>query len=521
MEGGGGGGGDRLSSLPEHIIHHIFSFLDTIDTVKASAVTRKWRYFFVSMPHLNFESYRDSKYKIKFNNFVNWVLMSQNQFFDIQRFRISNLCLNENYAFYRLMDTITEFNLQELDLKILCNEAIKFPRCILNCRSLVSLKLSFDHYSLGTFPGLKNCIFPGFIRLKSLELCFVMFMDSLSLANFVSSCPYLENLNVHECTFVDDNIIEITANSLKDLSIILPQGEKGWTNHNSPRKIPNRTSSCLKYHHKIVELFQVGDDKYELDLVRFFLENGYVLQKMRISWVGRNLWDYNNRVYGNGNTNKFISEVMKFSRSSPNIALTFVEPEKLDRKYMNTTTTGDHAWASSSGVLPSDNSDIDTIKVESTADSDIDVTLDAINTKSIAASQGQNDTEIQFILHTSTNFSPTIAGVHLKERLKQLRKTYGFEIKNAVDLSVMTASVLHQPRFGAYGVRRLASEVLCRPWKPRSLSIIDEDWTKEGDCKFNKDQIECATVDAYAAYKIAKRLLSEEIVPRTFDFISL
>ncbi|KAK4854779.1 hypothetical protein QYF36_001145 [Acer negundo] len=44
--------------------------------------------------------------------------------------------------------------------------------------------------------------------------------------------------------------------------------------------------------------------------------------------------------------------------------------EKLDRMFMNTTATGDHAWAPSSGVLPSDSSNNDIIQVESIADSD-------------------------------------------------------------------------------------------------------------------------------------------------------
>ncbi|KAK1583897.1 hypothetical protein Q3G72_027987 [Acer saccharum] len=478
MEGGVddevGGDGDRLSSLPENIIRHILSFLGSVDIVRASAVSRKWRYIWVSMPYLCV----DIPYRMKFNDFVGWVLMFRNRLVDIQILRISDLNLEENYAFYRLMDVVTEFNLQELHLMIKSRDKIELPQCILNCRSLVSLKLNFYRLS-GTFPGLKKCMFPGFSRLKSLELCSVMFMDSLSLANFVSSCPHLENLSLDYCSFVDDNIIEITAASLKDLSFILPKVNmhfkgpvrreqtikfglkvacpnlvslkvvnlrshefsfqemnslqnllmdldrhcydlevqqcchalskmlKGvcnvkaldvsevfledlhrlhlavdaecfapsfnnlksltlrinntdfnkhslinildcspnleaiklflrqtgcfrWTNHNSPWKIPNRTSSCLKYHLKIVELFQVGDDKYEIDLVRFFLENGHVLQKMRISWVFRSPL-FSNPVYSNGNTDEFISEVMKFPRSSPNIALTFVEPEKLDR----------------------------------------------------------------------------------------------------------------------------------------------------------------------------------------------
>ncbi|KAK3199066.1 hypothetical protein Dsin_022481 [Dipteronia sinensis] len=54
--------------------------------------------------------------------------------------------------------------------------------------------------------------------------------------------------------------------------------------------------------------------------------------------------------------------------------------EKLDRMFMNTIATGDNAWAPSSGVLPSDSSNTDTIQVESTADLDesipVDVTQD-------------------------------------------------------------------------------------------------------------------------------------------------
>ncbi|KAK3199549.1 hypothetical protein Dsin_022964 [Dipteronia sinensis] len=100
-----------------------------------------------------------------------------------------------------------------------------------------------------------------------------------------------------------------------------------WTKPNHLWKMPNGTTPCLKYHHKIVELFDVGDDKYELDLVRFFLENGHVLQKMRISWFYPERLVYGNRVHGNGNTDEFISEVMKFPTSSSNIALTFVKPE--------------------------------------------------------------------------------------------------------------------------------------------------------------------------------------------------
>ncbi|KAK2639562.1 hypothetical protein Ddye_027357 [Dipteronia dyeriana] len=77
-------GGDRLTSLPEPIIHYIFSFLETIDVFRASAVSRKWRYFWGSMPYLNFDihtiwSKPQGRWPLdaiigRFKDFVNWSL---------------------------------------------------------------------------------------------------------------------------------------------------------------------------------------------------------------------------------------------------------------------------------------------------------------------------------------------------------------------------------------------------------------------------------------------------------------
>ncbi|KAK2639576.1 hypothetical protein Ddye_027371 [Dipteronia dyeriana] len=90
--------GDRLSSLPENIIRHIFSFLDSNDIVRASTVSRKWRYIWVSMPYLCV----DVPYQMIFNDFVDWVLMFRNRLVDVQGLRIPDLILKENHAFYRL-----------------------------------------------------------------------------------------------------------------------------------------------------------------------------------------------------------------------------------------------------------------------------------------------------------------------------------------------------------------------------------------------------------------------------------
>ncbi|KAJ0014360.1 hypothetical protein Pint_20348 [Pistacia integerrima] len=104
-----------------------------------------------------------------------------------------------------------------------------------------------------------------------------------------------------------------------------------------------------------------------------------------------------------------------------------------------------------------------------------------------------------------SNEDIVFAGVHIKKDIKKLQKEYGIDIKNAVDLSELAASVLHQPRLVAYSVRGLASEVLLQPWKPRSWNMVKAAWYAVP--LIDHEMIQCATVDVYVAYKIAKKLI--------------
>ena len=46
---------DRISQLPEPLIHHIFSFLPTIYLVQMSCLAKRWRWMWVSTPFLHFQ----------------------------------------------------------------------------------------------------------------------------------------------------------------------------------------------------------------------------------------------------------------------------------------------------------------------------------------------------------------------------------------------------------------------------------------------------------------------------------
>ncbi|KDO62584.1 hypothetical protein CISIN_1g013278mg [Citrus sinensis] len=219
----GGEDGDRLSNLPEPIIHHIFSFLETIDVVRASAVSRKWRYLWLSIPYLNFNVHNICSNPLerwslqttneKFKDFVNWVLLFQNGS---------------------------------------VNEPIKLPRSLVTCESLVSLKLDFGNREHQGVLNLPTCV--GFSRLKSLDLQHVESLDisttslkyltvdefllsepkglrsckviceslealKLHFGREIDSSPLLENLKMDSCCFPDLKILDISSNSLKSLTL--------------------------------------------------------------------------------------------------------------------------------------------------------------------------------------------------------------------------------------------------------------------------------------------------------------
>ncbi|KAK1425141.1 hypothetical protein QVD17_20486 [Tagetes erecta] len=46
---------DRISRLPDGVIHHIFSFMDTRSIIESSRLSRRWRNTWKSYSHLNFE----------------------------------------------------------------------------------------------------------------------------------------------------------------------------------------------------------------------------------------------------------------------------------------------------------------------------------------------------------------------------------------------------------------------------------------------------------------------------------
>ncbi|CAN1795674.1 Putative FBD-associated F-box protein At5g22720 [Linum perenne] len=80
---------DRLTNLPESIIHHILSFIDTKSSVQTSLLSRSWRSLWKQVPvlDLNRSSSPDSS---SFYNFVDNVLSLRNRDLNLRKVTYMN-----------------------------------------------------------------------------------------------------------------------------------------------------------------------------------------------------------------------------------------------------------------------------------------------------------------------------------------------------------------------------------------------------------------------------------------------
>ncbi|KAK2639563.1 hypothetical protein Ddye_027358 [Dipteronia dyeriana] len=150
----------------------------------------------------------------------------------------------------------------------------------------------------------------AFCNLKSLKLLVSVDESDQSTIQLLYCCPNLEALSIFFARLEDWVGGAIQRSATRPTWVICGKSIP----LTDSCKMPNEDIPCLTYHLKKVELIDVACNKKELELVKFLLNNGRVLQKMGIR--GRRF----------ENPNKIVSKVMMFPRSSPDVVLTFYEP---------------------------------------------------------------------------------------------------------------------------------------------------------------------------------------------------
>ncbi|KAF8043969.1 hypothetical protein BT93_A2065 [Corymbia citriodora subsp. variegata] len=204
---------DRISALPDAVIHHIFSFLPLKDVVKTSVLSKRWRSTWTATAHLVFPNVRPRDHK-RWPSLVENVLLRcaspQVKRFDIAHFRYDE-------AHHPRVDIWLRFaekrRVEDLHLGFYNPLKVyyKLPRSLYCLSRLVRLQVSQCCFSLGTsvrWPCLK------FLLIKFSEL------SDDSLAAICRGSPVLESLELQSCRGVTNIVIDST--SVKELVLVHP-----------------------------------------------------------------------------------------------------------------------------------------------------------------------------------------------------------------------------------------------------------------------------------------------------------
>lgn len=231
---------DRISYLPDTILHHIISFLDdTKQTVQTSVLSKTWTSLWTSVPDFNFDSKSFANFD-NFKKFVLDVLARRDNGCKVNKLRFS---CSETVIDVALTDEVVKYAVSH-DVNHLIIElgdrSYRLPFKIFWCQSLKTLELIgiddvvFTAYSKTlTTLCLENCAFylgdecftdpfANILNLSKLWLCGCRFKAQKKVK---ISGPQMVELTMISTRIPGDVDVEISAPRLKTFTLVVTQDE--------------------------------------------------------------------------------------------------------------------------------------------------------------------------------------------------------------------------------------------------------------------------------------------------------
>ncbi|CAI0375064.1 unnamed protein product [Linum tenue] len=227
---------DRLSSLPDEIITHILSYLQTKYAVVTAVLSRRWKNLWTRVSSLDFDNRSTlRKRDMEFRRFVDRVLSRHENLDSLSRFRfhfsaaprdwkiMPGLGLNRFHFSaapreWKVMPDFafnTDSLVEEIDVMISGETEFELPRSMF-CTSKNLKVVKLEGVILSAAKG--SFSLPG---LKILQLRGVETEDCESLSNFVSGSHVLETVHLENCYSRNEGrMLMRSLPSLKNLKII-------------------------------------------------------------------------------------------------------------------------------------------------------------------------------------------------------------------------------------------------------------------------------------------------------------
>ncbi|KAK2995543.1 hypothetical protein RJ640_014940 [Escallonia rubra] len=278
---------DRISQLPEPIMHHILSFLSGKEAAQTSAVSKTWLSAWSTNPVLDldqtyFEENPNIERRQKFMKFLRDTMIRYRE----QKPMIKRLFLRVNFVDSNLVSLADEWiglalenHVEELDLFIRTWPYRALPQAIFKASRLTELRLR--ECKLEHIGG------SGAIKCHALRILHLLNVnaDIWAIQSLISSCPLIQELcikycqgweniqigNLHdlkilEVSTYDDQIFDVSAPSLESFKY-----QSGKTALCAPELSSIRTSHNLK--ELVLNYVTITDSFFEDLILEFpFLE---------------------------------------------------------------------------------------------------------------------------------------------------------------------------------------------------------------------------------------------------------
>ncbi|KAL5725673.1 hypothetical protein ACHQM5_008792 [Ranunculus cassubicifolius] len=203
-------GEDRISSLPDGILHHILSFLPIHNAIHTSLLSKRWKCIWkgISVLDLNETVLScDSVYeKIDFINFVDNILRHHDPTVVIQSFHLFYMTIIDEAHLTAWVSYILNRKVLEINLFIDGECPIDFPSSLFACHSLKKVDLTG---MLSTFELPSSVCLPN---LEFLLLKFINFSCGEGIQEVTFNFPVLDE-------FI---LIDSVWSEIKDVNIFAP-----------------------------------------------------------------------------------------------------------------------------------------------------------------------------------------------------------------------------------------------------------------------------------------------------------
>ncbi|XP_071734083.1 uncharacterized protein [Rutidosis leptorrhynchoides] len=202
---------DRISNLPDEIIHHILSFLDLKYAMQTSALSKKWKLVWTLLPQLNLDSNKFSN-ACHFNKFVNHALLHRNNLSEVSVLELRCMGAAAKQTTVRDIVEYAGFhNVRRLTLVLSGTKHQQCPWFLFRCRALKELTFAIEDRTPRCYISESGWDFPVLEKLNLSN--FELDGGKNKRINLFSKCVNLKDLTLHG----------MNMNGLEELNLCVPQ----------------------------------------------------------------------------------------------------------------------------------------------------------------------------------------------------------------------------------------------------------------------------------------------------------